>query len=99
MWGMPWETDWRAAARCRTADAEALFIGGARQRITRRFCRPCPVRLECLAYALDERIEYGVWGGLTERQRRALLKAHPRVPSWRAALRRTAHRRRQIRPG
>ena len=43
----------------------------------------CPVRYECLADALDNRIEFGVWGGMTERERRALLRRHPQVASWR----------------
>ena len=37
---------------------------------------------ECGADALDNRVEFGVWGGMTERQRRALLKQHPEVISW-----------------
>ena len=74
--------NWRAAARCRTADAEGLFVTGARQREARRFCRSCPVRTECLAHALDHRIEFGVWGGTTERERRALLRSRPDVTSW-----------------
>jgi hypothetical protein len=37
---------------------------------------------ECGAEALDNRVEFGVWGGMTERQRRALLKQHPEVVSW-----------------
>ena len=74
--------NWRAAARCRTADAEGLFVTGARQREARGFCRTCPVRTECLAHALDERIEFGVWGGTTERERRALLRSRPDVTSW-----------------
>ena len=45
-------------------------------------CRRCPVVVECLADALDNEIEFGVWGGMTERQRRALLKRHPDVDSW-----------------
>jgi WhiB family redox-sensing transcriptional regulator len=40
------------------------------------------VRTECLAHALDHRVEFGVWGGMTERQRRALLRARPEVTSW-----------------
>jgi WhiB family redox-sensing transcriptional regulator len=74
--------NWRSAARCRTADAEELFVSGARQREARSFCRACPVRTECLAHALDERIEFGVWGGATERERRALLRSRPDVTSW-----------------
>lgn len=37
---------------------------------------------ECGADALDHKVEFGVWGGMTERQRRALLKQHPEVVSW-----------------
>ena len=37
---------------------------------------------ECAAEALDNKVEFGVWGGMTERQRRALLKQHPNVTSW-----------------
>jgi WhiB family redox-sensing transcriptional regulator len=37
---------------------------------------------QCAADALDNRVEFGVWGGMTERQRRALLKEHPEVVSW-----------------
>jgi WhiB family redox-sensing transcriptional regulator len=78
--------NWRAAARCRTTDAEGLFVKGARQREAREFCRTCPVRTECLAHALDQRIEFGVWGGTTERERRALLRSRPHVTSWAAVL-------------
>jgi WhiB family redox-sensing transcriptional regulator len=83
--------NWRTAARCRTTDAEDLFVVGAQQREAKLFCRTCPVRTECLAYALDHRVEFGVWGGMTERQRRALLLARPEVTSWAELL--TAARR------
>jgi WhiB family transcriptional regulator, redox-sensing transcriptional regulator len=45
-------------------------------------CRGCRIRTECLADALDSRIEFGVWGGMTERERRALLRRRPNVSSW-----------------
>jgi WhiB family redox-sensing transcriptional regulator len=44
------------------------------------------VRTECLAEALDHQIEWGVWGGMTERERRALLRRRPNVTSWRRLL-------------
>jgi WhiB family redox-sensing transcriptional regulator len=44
------------------------------------------VRTECLADALDNRIEFGVWGGMTERERRALLRRRPNVTSWKRLL-------------
>lgn len=78
--------DWRHSARCRAEDPEALFVQGALQRDAREICRACPVRTECLAHALDNRIRFGVWGGMTERERRALLKRRPDVISWAALL-------------
>ena len=44
------------------------------------------MRTECLADALDNRVEFGVWGGMTERERRALLRRRPTVTSWRRLL-------------
>ncbi|OIV37852.1 hypothetical protein BIV57_08800 [Mangrovactinospora gilvigrisea] len=44
------------------------------------------MRTECLADALDNRVEFGVWGGMTERERRALLRRRPMVTSWRRLL-------------
>ncbi|HXL61660.1 MAG TPA: WhiB family transcriptional regulator [Mycobacterium sp.] len=73
---------WVSQARCRQADPDELFVRGAAQRKAAVICRHCPVILECGADALDNRVEFGVWGGMTERQRRALLKQHPEVVSW-----------------
>ena len=78
--------DWRHSARCRDEDPDTLFVQGAQQRDVREVCRACPVRTECLAHALDNRIRFGVWGGMTERERRALLKRRPDVISWAALL-------------
>lgn len=76
-------TDWPSLAACANGDPDALFVLGAEQNVAKRICRQCPVRYECLADALDNRIEFGVWGGMTERERRALLRRHPQVTSWR----------------
>ncbi len=75
--------DWPSMAACRNGDPDALFVQGAEQNVAKRICRGCPVRYECLADALDNRIEFGVWGGMTERERRALLRRHANVTSWR----------------
>jgi WhiB family redox-sensing transcriptional regulator len=73
---------WVSKARCRATDPDELFVRGAAQRKAAKICRCCPVIAECGADALDNQIEFGVWGGMTERQRRALLKRHPEVTSW-----------------
>ena len=73
---------WVSQARCRGGDPDELFVRGAAQRKAATICRHCPVQLECGADALDNRVEFGVWGGMTERQRRALLRQHPEVNSW-----------------
>ena len=62
---------WVSQARCRGGDPDELFVRGAAQRKAATICRHCPVQLECGADALDNRVEFGVWGGMTERQRRA----------------------------
>lgn len=81
-----WDDNWGERARCRSADPDALFVQGAMQHEAKRLCRSCPVRTECLAEALDGAIEFGVWGGMTERERRALLRRRPNVVSWRSLL-------------
>ena len=68
--------------RFHPADPDQLFVRGAAQRKAAVICRHCPVITACGADALDNRVEFGVWGGMTERQRRALLKQHPEVSSW-----------------
>ncbi|WP_052658976.1 WhiB family transcriptional regulator [Streptomyces sp. MNU77] len=77
---------WGERAVCRTADPDELFVEGAAQNRAKALCTGCPVRTECLAYALDHRIEHGIWGGMTERDRRALLRRRPLVTSWRRLL-------------
>jgi WhiB family redox-sensing transcriptional regulator len=78
--------EWAARGACRTADPDALFVQGAAQNRAKSICMACPVRTECLADALDHRIEFGVWGGMTERERRSLLRRRPNVQSWRRLL-------------
>ena len=73
---------WISQARCREGDPDALFVKGAAQREAAQICNDCPVLLDCRADALDNRVEFGVWGGLTERQRRAALRLYPHVKSW-----------------
>lgn len=87
---MALETDWASRAACRTTDPDALFVQGAAQNRAKAICSGCVVRTECLADALDNRVEFGVWGGMTERERRALLRRRPNVTSWRHLLQ-TAH--------
>lgn len=83
---MNWNEDWAASAACQQSTPDALFVRGAEQHRAKLVCATCPVRAECLAEALDNRIEWGVWGGMTERERRAVLRKRPNVSSWRALL-------------
>lgn len=73
---------WVSKALCRSVDPDELFVRGAAQRKAAAICRDCPVMTECLAEALDNEMEWGVWGGMTERQRRKLRKRYPEVVSW-----------------
>ena len=67
--------DWALQARCRGMNSTVFFgrnLTEARDAI--RTCERCDVRRPCLDYALREHIDIGVWGGLTERQRRAYAR-------------------------
>lgn len=64
---------WKLQARCRDADPELFFPDkGAPVREARALCNVCPVREECLQHALDNDETFGIWGGLTLRERRRL---------------------------
>ena len=80
-----WIEDWAPSAACRQTQPDELFVRGAEQNKAKLLCKGCPVRTECLAEALDNQIEWGVWGGMTERERRALLRRQPNA-SWRNVL-------------
>jgi WhiB family transcriptional regulator, redox-sensing transcriptional regulator len=72
--------DWRHRAACRDVDPELFFpignTGPALQQIeeARAFCRRCAVVDECLSWALESGQDAGVWGGLSEDERRALKR-------------------------
>ncbi|MPZ64598.1 MAG: WhiB family transcriptional regulator [Pseudonocardiaceae bacterium] len=81
--------DWRTRGACQR-EPDRLFVTGAAQRAAKLICVPCPVRTQCLAEALDRRIEFGVWGGMTERERRSLLLRRPEVHNWTELLEQAA---------
>lgn len=68
----PWMDD----ALCAQADADMFFPEGqgASAAEAKRLCALCPVQDECLSFALEHRLYYGVWGGLTDKQRRRLRR-------------------------
>lgn len=67
----PW--DWTRLAECQYTDPDAFFPEkGASVTEARRICRGCPVRVQCLRYALGNEETHGIWGGLSERELRAL---------------------------
>ena len=72
--GLPRPPAWMDDALCIQSDPEAWFPDkGESPRLAKLVCSRCPVRADCLSYALTRRERFGVWGGLTERERRPLL--------------------------
>ena len=68
---LPWAED----AKCLQADPDTFFPEkGGSTREAKRICAQCPVRAECLEYALDNDERFGIWGGLSERERRKLKR-------------------------
>jgi WhiB family redox-sensing transcriptional regulator len=68
-------TAWMAMGNCRNYPPTVFFPSdGVGVDRARKICADCPVSATCLEYALTERIEHGVWGGCSERERRRILK-------------------------
>jgi WhiB family redox-sensing transcriptional regulator len=71
----PDEYAWMFYARCRGVDPAEFFPSdGTGVEVAQHVCADCSVRSECLEYALLHRIEHGVWGGASERERRRILR-------------------------
>jgi WhiB family redox-sensing transcriptional regulator len=69
------ELGWQSEALCAQTDPEAFFPEkGGSTRDAKRVCGACNVRSECLEYALTNDERFGIWGGLSERERRRLRK-------------------------
>ena len=72
---------WRQQGRCRGVDPEIFYPVSEEDEAleAKAICDSCPVRVACLEYALAAREKNGVWGGLTERERRRLLRQRRRT--------------------
>ena len=90
MFEFPERPEWMMAAACRTIDPPEVSrffpTSGGSVAAAREYCERCPVRVECGDYAIENRVHHGVWGGMSERDRR-------RVRVQKAAARAAASRR------
>ena len=69
------ETAWMADGNCRLHPPSMFFPSdGVGVDRARKICRDCPVKGTCLEFALEQRIDHGVWGGCSERERRRIAK-------------------------
>lgn len=69
------DNDWMARGNCRFEPPATFFPSdGVGVEIAKKICETCSVKEPCLEYALAHRIDHGVWGATSERQRRRILK-------------------------
>ncbi|TPW77221.1 WhiB family transcriptional regulator [Schumannella soli] len=69
------QLSWQSDALCAQTDPEAFFPEkGGSTRDAKKICTGCEVRSECLQYALENDERFGIWGGLSERERRKLRR-------------------------
>jgi WhiB family redox-sensing transcriptional regulator len=72
---LPDDSSWMLDARCRGVKPTQFFPSdGLGVEAAQRICAACPAKEPCLEYALTNRIEHGVWGGASERERRRILR-------------------------
>lgn len=68
-------TDWLDQGKCRDMDPSVFFPSdGIGVQVAQRICAECPVKVDCLEYALSEGVDHGVWGGTSERERRRIQR-------------------------
>lgn len=75
------ELSWQERALCAQTDPEAFYPEHNDRRsalVAKAVCRVCEVRSECLEYALEHNERFGIWGGLSERERRRLKRQSTR---------------------
>lgn len=66
---------WKQSANCRGVDPDLFFPErGASTKEAKRVCNSCVVRVECLEYALENGEKFGIWGGMSERERRRVRR-------------------------
>lgn len=76
------DEDWRISALCTQTDPEAFFPEkGGSTREAKRICASCEVKQDCLEYALEGDERFGIWGGLSERERRRLRRMTANSPA------------------
>jgi WhiB family transcriptional regulator, redox-sensing transcriptional regulator len=76
----PRNIEWMAQGNCRLVPAETMFPStGTGVTIAQAICAACAVRQTCLEYALLHRIDHGVWGGTSERERKRIAAARRRA--------------------
>jgi len=69
------DLSWQDLANCRGADADLFFPErGASTRAAKAICRECQVRAQCLEFAIVSSEKFGIWGGLSERERRKIRR-------------------------
>jgi WhiB family redox-sensing transcriptional regulator len=70
------DRSWQARANCMGVDPELFFPErGASTREAKEVCRGCVVREDCLEYAIANGEKFGIWGGMSERERRRVRRA------------------------
>lgn len=71
---------WDDEARCHSVDPEVFFPARPSDNapLAKAICRACPVQAQCLEFALAARLDHGVWGGMTEIERRSLRRSRQR---------------------
>lgn len=76
-------TEWKLDGLCRQVDPETWYPEkGGDARPAKQVCRRCPVVAECLADALEHEERFGVWGGLTFRERQAVAVGKRPMPTF-----------------
>ena len=77
------DTGWKDLSNCLGVDPDLFFPErGASTREAKEVCRGCEVRIDCLEYALQNGEKFGIWGGMSERERRRIRRQRALDRQW-----------------
>jgi WhiB family transcriptional regulator, redox-sensing transcriptional regulator len=76
------DVDW-AQANCTSVGRDAFFEDGDPDDVRGKVCARCPIKQACLDYAIDNEEQYGIWGGMTPRQRLKIIRQRYGMRLWR----------------
>lgn len=68
------DIEWKAEAECESVKPSDVFFAKEHEQMAKQICSYCTVKEQCLGYAIRQDVKFGIWGGMTPRERKRYMK-------------------------